>query len=187
MNHFKARIIDARLVSVTGNERVATGASSRGDPEVVVGDVPAVLSGEQLEPCPLVKDRGVKRELEKAREAMLLAFDPSCTPAGIQITEARLRQRNDADREDRRIDPRESIGRPVGYQSGWVARLALAPTKLVSQTRRSVDGDAALTCSTARPGRLRRCRPPIRDRTEPRGPVAPRCPGELVVHPRQPG
>lgn len=76
MQHFEAGIDDSGLVAVAGNERMPSCAGRCGNPEVVVGEVPAVLPAQDLQACPLVESREVERDLQEAGETVLLAFDP---------------------------------------------------------------------------------------------------------------
>src|SRR6266540_7471977 len=92
------------VVTVAAHQWNPTGACRRGDPEVVVADVPTAADAEVLQASPLVDGGEVEWDAEERREPTLLAIDSRLAPPGLQIAEARLRQRDDADREGRAID-----------------------------------------------------------------------------------
>jgi hypothetical protein len=55
-DHLELRLVDARLVGVAGDQGIAAGARRRGDPQVVVADVPAVLPAQEPKASPFVDD-----------------------------------------------------------------------------------------------------------------------------------
>lgn len=75
VQHLEARIDDSGLVAIACNECVSPRARGCGNPEVIVGEVLAVLPAQNLKARPFVEDREVERDLQEAGETMLLAFD----------------------------------------------------------------------------------------------------------------
>ncbi len=83
VQYLEAGIFDSGLVAIACGKRLAARARNSGNPKVVVGEVPAVPSAQDLQTAPLIDDREVEWDLEKAGESALLPFDARSSPTGV--------------------------------------------------------------------------------------------------------
>lgn len=83
--HFEGRVSDPSLIGIAGDQRITACGGGGGDPQVVVGDVPTVLFAQHAKTRPLIDDRRVERDLQKAGKPALLSIDPCRAPVGVQV------------------------------------------------------------------------------------------------------